>query len=225
MVTNKTRGQARVPSGPRGPDHSVEVELAAKLDVASNSAATEIAIELGRHTGAAGLTALRAVMSREGPGSRAVKCAAIGAIVIRLGKDATPDMVQALRDRGWEVRHAAACLLVTSGTAAAWDDVFHWLSVVDKRVTKFLDAPETLVAVAYLLQHLDPDRERRLREEVHATWKHRTRWERNWFAKYWPAGAPGGNTSTPSPPDPADLRAWISNPVPMVSTGRGQQPQ
>jgi len=171
---------------------------------------------LGDLSGTDGATALRRLVHAVGPGSRDVRCASLLALAKRCGEEASADLTEALSDRDGTVKDYAVIGLAGAGDGRAWDLVFGRLKVLLRRPSRVLGKSETLMAVCYLVQHLNDDADRlpMLVETLRKKWDRMNEEEIAWFAEFWPDAFPDRPLSVGvSTPDRAMVRQWARDPL------------
>jgi hypothetical protein len=176
----------------------------------------DVAAVLGDLQGNSGAVALRSVLAVTGSGSRDIRCAALLSLAKRCGEDATPDLVAALTSRDGTVKDYAVIGLAGAGDGRAWSQVFERLGLLLGRESRQLGQSAVLVAVAYLVQHLDGDGGHRgvLVDLLRKRWHRMNDEELVWFSDFWPdAGPQGPPPALVAIPEPDRVRAWVRHPL------------
>jgi len=172
-----------------------------------------LAAHLGDLRGAAGDAALRQVADAAGPGTTDLRAAALLALAKRLGPEATRDLEVGLDAANAVVKDYAVIGLAGAGDDRAWDQVLSYLRAVLRRAQRSAVQSEAAMAVAYLARHgADPERHTQLVDFIRDHWAAID--EEEWFARLWPAIAPGGPPRDLVPaPDAAAFQEWARHPL------------
>ena len=172
-----------------------------------------IAAHLGDLTGASGDAALRQAIRVSGPGSRDLRSASLLALAKRLGKLATPDLLEGLAASDAGVKDYAVIGLAGTGDDQAWKQVLAYVRAVLRRKHRAHGRSEVAFALAYLTQQVsDPSRKSELVAFIRQHWTAID--EAEWFARLWPEAAPNGPDldAVPTPSGPA-IQAWARDPL------------
>ncbi len=174
-----------------------------------------IAGHLGDLTGAVGDDALRRATRVSGRGSRDLRCASLLALTMRLGTQATPDLLAGLAGSDAAVKDYAVIGLAGAGAGNndAWKQVFDYLRSVLRRKRRAHGQSEVAFALAYLAQHLaDPSRRSELVAFIRGHWDALD--EAGWFAQLWPDASPDGpHLDSVADPDRELIQAWAREPL------------
>jgi hypothetical protein len=195
-------------------DRHADELLAQMMDASVNASYDKliIAAHLGDLHGEAGSAALRRAITVTGPGTRDLRCASLLALAKREGAAASPELRSALGNGDGTVKDYAVIGLAGAGDGTAWDEVFARLPALLKRSRRASGQSEVEMALAYLAQHLDQQRQAQLVLFVRKRWLAIN--EADWFREHWPDARPAGPpTDAVRGPDPAAVRAWAQSPL------------
>lgn len=153
--------------------------------------------------------ALRSLLSRSGPHTADVRCAALVSLAKRLGPDATEDFVGALRGPSAVRAYALTCLAAV-GDDRGWEQVYGLLADVLRRPQESRRQPSASVtsAVLYLASRARrlSGRSDRLMSLIRSRWSHLGHEDQDWLREYWRGFDPAEPEARDVEP-PADLLA------------------
>jgi hypothetical protein len=157
---------------------------------------------LARMSSPESLALLRERARAVGKGAEGTRREALYALAFRLGEEAEPDLLQALRDPTSRplAKDGATFLLGLWGRGSGWDEV---LSHTKKRArvkTRTHNPWASVDGFPFLIRFCEGDDVRiaKLVAMLRAIWTHLKEHEVEWFTQRWPEVQPDG-------PDPADL--------------------
>jgi hypothetical protein len=166
---------------------------------------------LGDMQGPDGVHALREVVDTRGPGTVDSRCVALIALAKRLETDATPDLIEGLRDRNSDVRRYALVCLAWAGDSRAWVPELEWLRSWLRAGRHAREENPLVDVLAYLLRNED-GRDQRLEDVVDVL---RSRWlalpadALAWLDAEWPDLSPESGVVEVVAPPRSKVDGWL----------------